>query len=157
MSGGLRYNKGKTVLHLLPLEYFSDIEIIPGKNIARRISYMLVNWYMDDGSTRCLKQVLNMLEDECGIGAVEIAKVLNAGSEKYEPRNWEKGMSWTVCYDCALRHLNKMHLESLTADDDDSGLPHAAHAACNVLFLLTYMHRFPELDDRPKLEVKDDI
>ena len=156
MSGGLRYNEGKIEVHLLPPEYFAQISIDNPYNFSVSIlMHTFALWFNEDGPTKYLRNLLDSLEDKCCIGANEIAQVLNNGSKKYEPRNWEKGMSWTHCYNSAMRHFIEMHENGIDAVDTESDLPHAAHAACNIMFLLTYMHRFPELDDRPKLEVKD--
>jgi hypothetical protein len=69
----------------------------------------------------------------------EMGKVLAFGSEKYEARNWEKGMAWGRCHAAALRHLVAWSRgEDL---DPETGLPHLAHAATNIAFLLAYQQR----------------
>lgn len=77
-----------------------------------------------------------------------VARVLMGGMQKYKPLNWAKGMVWSVCYDCALRHLFKWwyaHEEN----DPESGEHHLDHVMCNVLFLKHYLEYYPEGDDRP--------
>jgi len=65
-----------------------------------------------------------------------IAQVLDFGAQKYGTHNWLGGMSWSRLADAALRHVNAwVWGEKL---DKESGLPHLAHAACCILFLLTY-------------------
>jgi hypothetical protein len=72
----------------------------------------------------------------------EVAKVLTKGAEQYGDWNWRKGMSYSRLIGAALRHIGAW------ADgkniDPQWGLSHLAHAACCVLFLLTY-----ELDQCP--------
>lgn len=77
----------------------------------------------------------------------EIGKILQHGAMKYDPRNWEKGMSWGRIYGAALRHLFAWWRGE--ALDKDSGLSHISHAACCLLFLLTYSLRRVGTDDRP--------
>lgn len=64
-----------------------------------------------------------------------VAQVLTFGAKKYAPDNWRKvdGWRWRY-YRAALGHLLAWWRgEKL---DQESGLPHLAHAACCVLFLL---------------------
>lgn len=77
----------------------------------------------------------------------EVGKVLTFGAMKYGERNWEKGLAWSRCFGAALRHLFAWWRgESL---DPETGLSHMAHAACCVLFLLSYEMRSTGTDDRP--------
>ena len=65
----------------------------------------------------------------------------------YPVWNWAKGMQWSVPYECLLRHLEAWYRgEEL---DPDSGLPHLAHAMCNLLMLEHYATAYKEGDDRP--------
>jgi hypothetical protein len=80
------------------------------------------------------------LEDE--------ARVWMHGKQKYAPWNWAKGMEWSVPLACALRHLAAFQRgEDI---DQESGLPHIAHAMCNLRMLTLYSKTFLEGDDRPK-------
>lgn len=83
--------------------------------------------------------------------AEQVVKVLQMGAEKYSARNWEKGMSWEETYAAAQRHLIKwfQYHEDI---DKESGLNHLAHAAWNILVLLSYQlrgGRHRDNDDRP--------
>lgn len=63
-------------------------------------------------------------------------------------RNWEKGMDFSRLFSAGQRHLIAWW-EGETIDPE-SGLPHLAHAACCVLFLLALEKRgFKKNDDRP--------
>lgn len=67
----------------------------------------------------------------------ETVHVLMFGAEKYAPDNWrlvDDGLSRYL--DGALRHITAY----LAGDtyDEDSGLPHLAHAACCILFALHF-------------------
>jgi len=64
-----------------------------------------------------------------------VVEVLAHGAGKYGPDNWRKVKPIDARYfSAAMRHLMAWRTgESL---DPDSGLPHLAHAACCVLFLL---------------------
>ena len=76
-----------------------------------------------------------------------IARVLRHGAEKYAARNWERGMNWTICYACAMRHLLKW-MEGQPVDEE-SGLSHLDHALTNLAFLVAYERRQAGTDDRP--------
>ncbi len=69
-------------------------------------------------------------------GAVEqIVKVLDYGAKKYEPHNWKKLENPDERYfSAALRHL--VAWRGGERLDPESKLPHLAHAACSILFLL---------------------
>ena len=78
----------------------------------------------------------------------DVVRVLEFGAKKYEPRGWERGMEWSRLFSAAMRHLWKWFRGE--GVDPETGLSHLAHAACCVLFLLSYekwgMVRF---DNRP--------
>lgn len=77
-----------------------------------------------------------------------VAKTLMYGAQKYEKGNWRKGMNWTTVSDCLERHM-ACWLDGEEVDEE-SGLPHLYHAACNIAFLIEYAQTCPELDDRFK-------
>jgi len=77
-----------------------------------------------------------------------LVTILTFGANKYEDRNWEKGMLWGRVYAAAQRHLSAWWSgEEL---DAESGLPHLDHAACCIHFLQAYSKRGVGKDDRPK-------
>lgn len=79
----------------------------------------------------------------------EIAKVMTYGAIKYEPRNWEKGMSWSRVFASMQRHLSAwFHGNDV---DYESKMSHLAHAACGIMYLLAFECRENGIDDRPKL------
>jgi len=69
----------------------------------------------------------------------EVAKILTFGADKYDDRNWEKGMEWGRVYAALQRHLwawwNKED------KDEETGESHLAHAACCISFLIAYEKR----------------
>jgi hypothetical protein len=79
------------------------------------------------------------------------ARVWEYGMAKYKAWNWAKGMAWSIPYECALRHLAAWQAgEEL---DSESGLPHLAHAMCNLRMLTLYASTYKEGDDRPPQEL----
>lgn len=76
-----------------------------------------------------------------------LARVLTFGAEKYEDRNWEKGMRWGRPYAALQRHLWAWWGGENT--DPETGESHLAHAMCCVAFLLAYESRSTGEDDRP--------
>lgn len=75
------------------------------------------------------------------------ARVWAHGKAKYAAWNWAKGMDWSVPFGCAMRHLAAWQAgEDI---DSESGLPHLAHAMCNLRMLTLFAMTYPEGDDRP--------
>lgn len=64
-----------------------------------------------------------------------VAKIREYGTEKYgDPENWRK-VERERYWDAYLRHtLAEMH--SPGSVDEESGLPHIWHAACNLAFII---------------------
>lgn len=88
-----------------------------------------------------------------------VAMVLTYGAKKYGERNWEKGMKWGRVYAAAMRHLwawwggagpttTSFLFGSL---DEETKMPHLWHAACCIMFLITFEERaMTDYDDRPQ-------
>ena len=79
---------------------------------------------------------------------IEIAKVMTIGAEKYGDRNWEKGFKWSTVYASLQRHILAWYSGEDT--DQESGLSHLSHAACNIMMLIHHNKYKKELDDRVK-------
>ena len=85
------------------------------------------------------------LEDE--------ARVWMYGKAKYAAWNWAKGMDWSVPFACMMRHMAAWQRgEHL---DAESGLPHLAHAMCNLRMLTLYSKTYLQGDDRPLMQFSD--
>jgi len=82
---------------------------------------------------------ISTLEDE--------ARVWEYGKRKYVAWNWAKGMAWSIPLACALRHLAAWQRGE--ENDPESGLPHLAHAMCNLRMLTLYSRTYRAGDDRP--------
>lgn len=69
------------------------------------------------------------------IAELEVAKVLEYGTRKYDENNWRYVENPQARYMAAARrHINAwMQNESY---DDESGLPHLAHAITSLMFIL---------------------
>lgn len=74
------------------------------------------------------------------------ASILTFGAEKYEDRNWEKGMKWGRVFGAMMRHSWKWW--SGEQNDPETGKSHLWHVACCVAFLITYEARGIGEDDR---------
>ena len=83
---------------------------------------------------------MHTLEDE--------ARVWMYGEKKYKRFNWMKGMQWMIPFACLMRHLAAWQRGE--ENDQESGLPHLAHAMCNLRMLTLYSKTYPEGDDRHK-------
>ena len=75
-----------------------------------------------------------------------IARVLTKGAEKYAPRNWEKGMDWSIVLASMKRHINAF--ETGEDFDPETGELHVDHIQCNAHFLSAYYKIAPQFDDR---------
>lgn len=76
-----------------------------------------------------------------------IVKVLRFGADKYEPRNWERGMAWSRPYAALMRHMTAW-FEGQRADPE-TGMSHLWHAGCCIVFLISFELRGIGTDDRP--------
>lgn len=81
----------------------------------------------------------------------QVANVLAHGAVKYAPENWRGGIHYSRLIAASLRHL--MAVSDGEDYDQESQLPHAAHAMCSLMFLLWMMRNRPDLDDRWRAEV----
>jgi hypothetical protein len=81
-------------------------------------------------------------------GLREVARVSAYGAKKYAPFDWQQGQSFSTLMDCAMRHMVAVVQFGIWSRDHESGLLHLAHAAWNILALLTFMATNREdLDD----------
>lgn len=80
----------------------------------------------------------------------EVVNIYNYGCKKYAAHNWRKGMAWSRVFAAIMRHLWSFWRGE--DNDEESGLPHLAHAAWGCLTLLEYRNVHPGLDDRFKYE-----
>jgi hypothetical protein len=79
----------------------------------------------------------------------KIAEVYGMGAQKYADRNWEKGYDWGLSLAALVRHVSLFAQgEDL---DEESGLPHLAHAGWHCMALLTFMDHHRDLDNRSQL------
>lgn len=145
-GSGARFNDGKVPLELLPLELVADYFLAMGaesKTLAMNCLKALGR-FQAGGGVDDLRQALRWI---VGSDFEPCARVFDYGRRKYAEWNWAKGMAWSIPIACAARHL--IAIQNGEVDDPESGLPHRGHAACNIVMLLTYVHTFPEGDDRP--------
>ena len=70
-----------------------------------------------------------------------LVRVLTLGAKKYEPRNWEKGMSWSSILASLKRHLAA--IEKGEDFDLETGEFHIDHVQCNAHFLSAYLKSGP--------------
>jgi hypothetical protein len=76
-------------------------------------------------------------------GAELIVRVLMHGAEKYDRDNWRQGAddpeAQRRIFSATIRHLAALQRGETV--DPDSGMPHIAHAATNLLFLCAFTRR----------------
>lgn len=91
------------------------------------------------------KPPMHLLDNEYLEG---VAKVLGFGATKYAPHNWRAGLAYSRLISAAYRHLGAIN--SGQDKDDETGLSHAYHLGCCVMFLASMMNHRPDMDDRYK-------
>lgn len=64
----------------------------------------------------------------------EVAQVLTYVAKKYEPYNWKECRDLDRLIGATLRHIFDW-IEDPKSVDEESGIDHLAHAACDLLFL----------------------
>lgn len=90
-----------------------------------------------------------------------LVSVYTYGARKYADHNWRKGISFSRIFAACMRHL--WAYWGGQDRDQESGLPHLAHAAFGIFSLLEYGNTHPEFDDRyineppKKLFTKSDL
>jgi len=82
----------------------------------------------------------------------ELAKAYTVGAKKYADRNWEGGMKWGKYFAACCRHIYKWW--NREKSDTETGVHHLAAAVFCLFALMEYEETHPDLDDRPKPEVK---
>ena len=76
-----------------------------------------------------------------------LGRVGGMGAAKYDRYNYLKGYAWHLSFDAAMRHALAFWAgEDL---DEESGLPHTAHAAWHLNALTSFFVRGIGTDDRP--------
>ncbi len=90
-----------------------------------------------------------------------LADVMTQGSEKYEARNWEKGMDWSAMIGCMQRHLAKFQRgqrfdgKELDIVLGTTGCHELAMVAWNALALMSYDIRNIGNNNIPVIEQLD--
>lgn len=81
------------------------------------------------------------------VALIYVGRVAGMGAEKYGTYNYLHGYDWSLAFNAMMRHALLFWAgEDL---DEESGLPHVAHAAWHALALLSFLVRGIGSDDRP--------
>jgi len=85
----------------------------------------------------------------------ELVRVFTVGAKKYAEHNWLKtGMSYSKMLASAKRHIASFEMGE--DFDRETACHHMAHAAWNLLGIVSYMRLMPEeLDDRIIKQIKN--
>lgn len=83
----------------------------------------------------------------------ELARVYTIGAQKYEARNWEKGLAWGRVFAALMRHAWAWW-RGETHDPKD-GQHHLSSVAWCAFALMEYERTHPELDDRKPRDPMD--
>lgn len=77
---------------------------------------------------------------------LSLAEVAGFGAMKYERKNYMRGYAWSLSFDAMCRHL--LAFWGGQPDDEESGLPHLAHAAWHCMALIAFSRDGLGTDDR---------
>jgi len=97
----------------------------------------------DTGAVRDTQENKGRYDLITPIGMRRVAIHYERGAQKYDERNWEKGIPASRCFSSAKRHLDKW---LMGMDDED----HLAAAVWNILAIMHFEEVLPEMIDRPK-------
>lgn len=139
MAIEVKPNQGPPVF--LPVKDYPAQEGLGGTEYVRVPGPVLGGQHYDAGKPRV---------DLLPIGGLfAVAEVMAYGARKYGERNWQSGIQHSKLVGSCLRHVFKRLRGEVL--DDESGLPHLAHAAANLLMVLD-MLTTPGADDLPVTE-----
>lgn len=119
---------------VIKLEYLSSATTTSIVSNTQRMLHAIRNWQTKPKDFDYL--ILELLSFyDCDAHELEkdCAEVLTFGARKYKPNNWRKCSDTGRYLAAAIRH-GKAILQGEDIDDE-SGLPHKAHLAANVMFL----------------------
>ena len=118
--------------------------MIPGKVIRASINAKIEQIKLKDFTKHDDDKIrYDMFPDNV---LTDICKVLMFGAKKYEENNWKKCTDLTRYYNASRRHVEAWRTGEYY--DNDSKLPHLAHALCNLMF----MHYLEEEKQNAKQE-----
>lgn len=163
---GKRFNAHKKQWYLLPrlatrelIKYKRRIEI-NSISIEKTIEW-LMNWYVTNSIT-ALKEACSLGLGLAGfqekadlrcdsimsylpLGLAAVTDVMKFGTQKYNERNWEKGLPVEQCFSSAMRHYEEILKGRMI--DPESKLHHSYHAAWNLLVMLEITLRSKKSSD----------
>lgn len=87
------------------------------------------------------------------IALLRLAEVSGFGARKYAAFNYLKGYDWALSMNALQRHA--LAFWSGEDFDEESGLPHIAHAAWHALALVSFLERGVGTDTRPSVQSDD--
>lgn len=128
MAKGLRFNKGKNRIELIPTK---PIQLLG--EVYTRGAHKYSKYKKEDGSI-VLGKDINIEE------ASKLEMVYNGAD------NWRNGLSWTEAIGSVERHINAY--KNGEDMDPELGTYHLANAAWGLFALLEFYKTHPELDDR---------
>lgn len=144
MTAAIRDNSGKPRLDLIPLAqlrwHFTD---------WRRELTNLLTGFAEAPSATALMAAFDVIHHAEGMTPGDVirleADVFAYGAAKYAAWNWTGHMAWSTILASLLRHL--LALEDGDDHDEESGLPHLGHIACNLRMLQYGFFYRPEAND----------
>lgn len=145
-GSGARFNQGKPALELIPVRMWLERWAPRMREENLRMLFLVLSDLRDfqEGDDFALEKSWANLGADTVRATVA---VLEFGATKYHAWNWAKGMPWSVCIGCILRHAEQI-IEGCQADPE-SGVHPMGHIGANLMFLRWYVEHYRAGDDRP--------
>lgn len=131
-KSGVKFDQGKRRASLVPWEVYLAAGSPPGLVNALRA------WQTDGDRELEMTLYAEWLRADPNT-LNEATKVLEFGARKYCENGWRSVPNAVSRYRDALWRHEQKRLLLLEREDDESGLPHSAHSACNALFLFALL------------------
>ena len=114
--------------------------------------YRLASYYADTfwfkGDKWALLELLRHINRHPDFDLDCIITVSKSGAQKYGLLNYRKGLAWSRLFSSLRRHLYHYPLVFGEAVDEETNMPHWAHAYCCAAFLYEYATENLGTDDR---------
>lgn len=110
-------------------------------------------WQLPEGEIRVISETGGAKgQKQARLGSIDpqallrMAEVAGFGEEKYARLNYLNGYAWSLSFDAMQRHM--LAFWSGQNNDEESGLPHLAHAGWHCMAMLAFLEKGLGDDDR---------
>lgn len=120
-------------------EYFSKIFVKTGSKLAE-VADKFEKKTFDTGAVRSVDADNVRYDLITPVGLRRLAETYKEGAIKYGVDNWKKGFPISECLNHAMKHIEQYR-------DGDVSEDHLAHAVWNLMTIMHFEERMPEMQD----------